>query len=333
MLKTALAIIIICVAAIVAGSGLSVVGYQASSSMITVTSTQNFPTATTITSGSISTTTEATQSSVQSTIIDYAYSIRSPGTQYCGEWDETHSTIDQGTVNISFSVTGNYPVDFWMLNPQQYTAWQAISSCSGDEGYSGLTSRIGRAQWDTTVEVPSSGVYYFVFMNENNNAVSISLSVSANYLSQTTEAIFLTSFTTQSSTWQTSALAVNPQQAGLGPVFFLGIVLIAVGAAVFAFSYMRSGGEPRGGETRTFGSDVMNQVTVAVPPPAPPEPVPVQAVTELKPAEAATEVKPKSRSRRGAKKAPNIFCPQCGAELPADSTFCNKCGSKIDAEE
>lgn len=317
-MKTVILILAACVIAIVAGGGLSFLGFQASSATVTVTSTQTFPTATTMTSGSITTTTATTEASLQNDVLDHTYNLDAPGTQYCGIYDETHTTIDPGTLSISFTVNGNDGVDFWMMSSQQWNSWP--SSCKADEAYQGMASRIGVTHWDTTVNVPSTGVYYFVFLNENNHAVSISLSVTRTYVALTTEALFLTSYTTESSTWQTSALAVNQQQAGYGPIFFIGVIILIAGAAGFFFYYSRSREGGGGGEIRTFGGEPAKQVTIEVPPPE---------ATQI-----ATPAPPKRGGRRGArKKEPNIFCPQCGTELPPDSTFCKACGNKIESDE
>jgi hypothetical protein len=59
-MKAVVAVFVVCTVAYPAGSGISLMGYQVSSVTITVTATQTFPRATTITSEKITTTTATT---------------------------------------------------------------------------------------------------------------------------------------------------------------------------------------------------------------------------------------------------------------------------------
>jgi hypothetical protein len=186
-----------------------------------------------------------------------------------------------------------------------------------------MASRVGATQWQTTVQVPSTDVYYFVFMNRNNNAITASLSVTQTVVTQTTEPLFMTSYATLSSTWQTSALSPSQQQVGLGPLFFAGLVVLIIGLAGLLYS-RRMGEGGTGQPTQVFGDEAIHSVTIDVTPP--------DETKHVAPSEATAVSSPKTPSEQVAKKTPSIFCPQCGTELSADSTFCKACGSKIDTD-
>jgi hypothetical protein len=302
-MKAAFLVLAACILAIVAGSGLSIAGFQASSATVTVTGIQTFSTATTVTNETIATTT--TQASVQSDVLEHTYNIPSPTTLgNCGMYDNAYAKLDPGTLSISFTVTGSDVVDFWVLNSQQWTTWQSITDCQAVESYPGLTSILGVNSWTTTLDVPATGIYYFVFLNKNPEGVSISLSVKEGFSVQTTAEIFLTSYSTQSSTWLTSASVASQQPAGLGPAFYLGIALVVVGVVAAFLYYTRKRAR------ETYGQEG-SPVTVEVPPQ---EPVVVPV--------------PSKKSR--AEDTPNMFCPYCGKELPAGSTFCNACEKEIE---
>ena len=242
------------VVALAAGGTLSFSGYQASSSTITVTSTQSFTTATTVTNSSVSTSSVTTQTTNENDVYDHTVSIQAPSSDHCGFYDDTtYTTLDQGTFRITFSA-GNDPVDFWMLTTGQHAAWVAITSCEEARAYNGTVSRVGVSHWDTTVNVPSAGVYYFAFMNSNNHAVSISFAVSRLQTTQTTEILVATNYLTASSTWPTQTLATNQEAVGLGPLFFLGTALLVIGVVVLGFFYIRSRGESADGDTRKTGN-------------------------------------------------------------------------------
>lgn len=299
--------LVVSVVALAAGGTLSFSGYQASSSTITVTRTQSFMTAMTTTNSSVSISSATTQTTNENDVYDHTYSIDAPGSNYCGYYDDSaYTTLDQGTVRISFSA-GNDPVDFWMLTPDQHKAWVAITTCDGDRAYTGTASRMGVTHWDTTVDVPSTGVYYFLFMNSNSHTVSVSLTVSALSITQTTEMLAATSYLTASSTWPTQTLAANQQAAGLGLLFFLGTALLVIGVVVLGFFYVRSRGERvDSGTTNTR----MYEDTAA---------------------SAAIIAAPSSETKADTEASASVaYCSECGAEIPKDSRFCKKCGTKVE---
>ena len=305
-MKSAFILLTACALAILAGGGLSFVGYEASSATVTVTSTQTFLTAATSTSGIVATTTATTQTGFQSDVLEHSYNIPSPTLGDCGTYDDAYAKLDPGKLSISFSVTGSDVVDFWVLNAEQWTTWQSINSCSGVESYPGLASIVGVNSWTTNLTVPTSGIYYFVFVNKNAEGVSISISVTEGYTIQTTEAVFSTNYSTLTSTWQTAASTASQQQAGLGLGFFVGAALLIVGGVGAALWYNRT--RTRGGNGRE-GSEVTVEV-----PSQEPVVIPVSSREERGP---------------GDEEAPNTFCPYCGRELPAGSTFCIACEKEI----
>jgi hypothetical protein len=117
-MQRGLIILVVSIIAVVAGGGLPFAGYQASSTIITVTSTHSFQTATTLASGSVTISSVTTQVTNQNDAYSHNYSLDSPGSEYCGLYDGKYMTLDLGVVVISFSTKGNDPVDFWMLNSQ-----------------------------------------------------------------------------------------------------------------------------------------------------------------------------------------------------------------------
>ena len=258
-----------------------------------------------MTSEAVDTLTSTTQAILQSNILQHTYSIPSPNpTSECGIYDETDAKLGPGQLSVSFAVVGSDTVDFWVLNSQQWTTWQSITNCQEAESYPGLTSIVGVNSWNTTVTVPATDLYYFVFVNKNNEGVTISLSVNEMSSAQTTQELFLTSYTTQSSTWQTSALVTYQQLAGLGTSFFLGIAFL-LGASVgliLAYRNRRHEGEVSG-------------VTVEIPS-----------------AEAGSAQLAGARARGGSRLV-KIICPHCRSEIAADGMFCSVCGNKIEPEE
>jgi hypothetical protein len=180
-----------------------------------------------------------------------------------------------------------------------------------------MASRFGVSSWQTTVNVPSTGVYYFVFMNSNDHSVSASLSVTSLTATQTTVILWSSSYSTESSTRPTQTLSTNQQPAGLGVACFLGATFLFVGGVACAFFFVRSRGEMNhsgSGGTRMYEDTVSSQAKVAIPP----------AETE----KADTTV-PKAKGRGGRKRAAVTYCSQCGTEIPKDSMFCKQCGTKV----
>jgi len=185
----------------------------------------------------------ATQTT-QTERITHTFDIKSPGPQYGCIHDEASATLDAGTIYMSISTTGNVSVDFWMLNTEQWLAWRALTTCSGYRATPGIVSRFAVSHWESTVNVPSTGVYYFVFLNSNQYPVSISFTFTAPHFVQATVVLGSTSYATQSSTWRTLMLATTQQPVGLGVIFYLGAVFLVIGVATLVLSYVRSRGEP-----------------------------------------------------------------------------------------
>jgi hypothetical protein len=325
-------IFIACAAALVTGGMLSVSDYLASSSTITVTSTQPLTTSATITATSVSTSTVTTQTTTGHPLLQKTLNIPSPGGNYCGMYESAYTTLDPGTYRITFSA-GSDPVDFWMLGTNQRSTYVATTTqgCDAVRTISGTVSRMGVTSWDTTVSVSSTDMYYFVFMNSNNDAVSVSLTVSTSSNVQTTEILEATNYLTSSSTWSTQTLAMNQQTQGLSPLFYIGLVLLVAGT-VLGYFYSRSHGE---NERRQLEGGI----TVPYTPPdltiEKPEATTVRENEETEVKRTLSEdtaVKIEPSELTTAKRMDDqsvMFCEKCGAKLNRESKYCFECGTKV----
>jgi len=278
----------------VLGAGLSYSGYAESTQVVTVKSTQSYTIMSTKTLPS--TRTELSVFTTKSTlsILDEGIDIRGiKGTKYGGYYDYTSSTIYAGKVNISYRSEGG-PVDFWMLNENAFKAFQARHNV--DPGVDSVASKMRSTSGEFTVNLQETAVYYFVFLNQNQGPVSITLHVDGGL---ETEVVTRTNehveYSTQVDTLVTQTVSSSSHPVGLGLTFFAGIGSI-VGAAVVLLV---------GARRRPLS------VSVSAPQPA------------ARVAEPASSVIPPSPLPPVGK-----FCINCGASLPKQAGFCNKCGSR-----
>ena len=247
-------------------------------------------------------------------------------------YESAYTTLDPGTYRITFSA-GSDPVDFWMLGTNQRSTYVATTTqgCDAVRTISGTVSRMGVTSWDTTVSVSSTDMYYFVFMNSNNDAVSVSLTVSTSSNVQTTEILEATNYLTSSSTWSTQTLAMNQQTQGLSPLFYIGLVLLVAGT-VLGYFYSRSHGE---NERRQLEGGI----TVPYTPPdltiEKPEATTVRENEETEVKRTLSEdtaVKIEPSELTTAKRMDDqsvMFCEKCGAKLNRESKYCFECGTKV----
>ena len=273
----------------VLGAGLSYSGYKAGLQTATVTSTQQLTTTSAITSATAIMTSTITTSATK-VLFSETISFEAPGKEYCGIYDSRYLSIDAGQVHVLFNSIGG-PVDFWMLSSAQWEKWQstATKSCDLLLKVPAVASRFGSVSYEFTMNIASSGLYYFGFMNRNSESVYVDLKVDLSY-----QEVVLTEntyYSTERIPYVTNTIIVSSHSAGLGLLFYSGIVLIAAAGIVLAISRRKSGTQPH------------------VPP----------AISVVPPAQVATP----------APTAPTaVYCIDCGASIPSHATFCNKCGTK-----
>ena len=273
----------------VLGAGLSYSGYKAGLQTATVTSTQQLTTTSAITSATAIMTSTITTSATK-VLFSETISFEAPGKEYCGIYDSRYLSIDAGQVHVSFNSIGG-PVDFWMLTQAQWGKWDstATKSCDLLLKVPAVVGRFGSVSHDFTTNIPSSGTYYFAFMNRNSASVYIDLKVNLSY-----QEVVLrenTYYSTESSPYVTNKIIASSHPAGLGLIFYSGIVLIVAAGTILAVNRRKGATQPQ------------------VPP----------AISVVPPVQVATP----------APTAPTaVYCIDCGASIPPHAAFCNKCGTK-----
>lgn len=282
----------------VLGAGLSYLGYNESLGTLTVTARQSVTVTSTMTVASTSEESTVMSTSGTSWILqDELIDIPAGTTQkYCGYTASRYAYLDAGQAHVSYHTESTYhPVDFWMLNEEQWTRWSNLRYCEQLLAFQGIATKISRSGYEFTTEIGSAGTYYFVFMNENRFSITVTLNVDAGMqTSEVTLTKATTVYSTQVSPYVTEKVTVSARPVGFGLLFYAGIGLIAVAVVALAISRMRSAA-PR------------------TAPPSTSAPAVVQAGPVVSPAAATSAEK---------------FCTNCGAPLSARASFCNKCGSK-----
>jgi hypothetical protein len=281
----------------VVGAGLSYSGYNESLQILTVTSTQQTTVTSTRTVATASRefvlmTTSSTNWILQDEIINLPGSSFAP---YC-YIDSLHVYLEAGQVHVSYHTDGR-PIDFWMMNDDDYTRWQGIRYCSELKSFQGIrkpfVSKLSRSGYEFTSEVSSAGVYYFAFLSGNFDPVSVTLNVDTGMqVSQVTITREKTLYSTHVTPIVTERVTSTEHLAGFGLLFYAGIGLI--GAAAIAL--------------------VMSRTKNVVPKAAPLASVPVVPTSPV----VSTPLAPTAGK----------FCISCGTPLPAHAIFCNKCGTK-----
>jgi len=343
--KTGTLLIILAIVTVVAGAGLSFSGYNESLQPVTMTSTQSFTTTSTKVMATVRTESIVSMTSSTISIFSDVVEIDPPSKKYCGFYEHVDLNLDQGTLHVSYSSTGGR-VDFWLLNEKQWREWKSINSCEDSRRVKGVASRFASDSYEFTVDIQSPGLYYFLFLNTNKKAVSITLSVDGGTVrTEVTMTQRSTSYSTQEILVPTQSVNTITRSAGFGLLFFSGIALIIIGGIVLVLG--RSRYRPQEAASSPWE-----------PQPAPPADVPaLQAQTqdtryfeilakleELKTRGKISEetyhklkkdywknlagVAPSPLAPSGAEPATGKFCMNCGAALPAHVAFCNKCGFK-----
>jgi hypothetical protein len=296
-LKTGSLILVFMIVLAVLGAGLSYLGYNESLGTLTVTTSQ--PITATSTKTIASTSEESTVMTTSGTswiLQDELFDFPATGQHYCGYWSGHPAYLEAGQVHVSYHTESTYhPVDFWMLTGDDWTRWSNLRYCEQFLAFQGIVTKMSRSGSEFTTEIGSAGTYYFVFMNENNYPITVTLNVDAGLqTSEVTLTKATTVYSTQVSPYVTEKVTVSTRPVGFGLLFYAGIGLIAVAVIALAISRMKSAAPRRA-------------------PPSTSAPVVAKAGPVVSPA-AAT----------GAGK----FCTNCGAPLSARASFCNKCGSQ-----
>jgi hypothetical protein len=271
----------------VLGAGLSYSGYKASLQTATVTSTQQLTTTSAITSATATVISTITTSATK-VLLSETISLEAPGKEYCGWWDSRYLSIDAGQVHVSFNSIGG-PVDFWMLTQVQWQKWNSTKGCDPLLKLPAVASRFGSVSYDFTTSISSSGTYYFAFMNRNSQSVYIDLKVNLSY--QEVVLRESTYYSTESSPYVTNTIIASSHPAGLGLLFYSGIILIVAAGIILAVNRRKGATQPH------------------VPP----------AISVVPPVQVATPVPTAPTA---------VYCIDCGASIPPHAAFCNKCGTK-----
>jgi len=301
MMKMSAALVVLALVLAVLGAGLSYSGYNESLKPVTTTSTRTFTVTSTTVVASTSTESVVMTTSSTSTILSTVFDLSAPGPGYCGVYAYFDVTLDAGQAHVSYnSVTasGHIPtkVDFWMLTSDQWDEWEKVPDCGGLFLVKSILQRAGSnalSTYEFTRDMPSSGVYYFVFLDKAEEA-SITLVIDGGVGQSTvTVTSYHTLYSTHETQFPTQTEVTSSRPAGFGALLFSGIGLIAVAVVAFAIS-RRKGTAPSLAHVPPAGPFARTQVVSPTP----------SALTVGK------------------------FCTNCGAALPAHASFCNKCGTK-----
>ena len=341
-MKTGSLLVILAIVTVVAGAGLSFSGYNESLQPVTITSTQSLTTTSTKVMATVRTESIVSVTSSTISILSDVVEIDPPSKKYCGMYETVDLNLDQGTLHVSYSSTGGR-VDFWLLNEKQLREWKRINSCEDSRQVKGVASRFASDSYDFTVDIQSSGLYYFLFLNTNKKAVSITLSVDGGTVrTEVTMTQRSTSYSTQEILVPTQSVNTITRSAGFGLLFFSGIALIIIGGIVLVV-----------GRSRYRPQEVASSFQAATPADVPALQAQTQdtryfeilaKLEELKTHGKISEetyhklkkdywknlagVAPSPLAPSGAEPATGKFCMNCGAALPAHVAFCNKCGFK-----
>ena len=223
------------------GGGLSFVGYNQSLQQVTVTNTRSFLVTSTLTSTSTSSESLTTSTTTLSPILTDQFMLDATGPSHCDTLNNDqitrdHVPVNSGQIHVSFSSSGG-PVNFWILSDSQYSAWGNAQTCTARLAIPAVFLRAGTVSFDGIAQIPSTGYYYFVFDN-TNQASSVSVSFEADNLIQVKVTVtnYVSSYSTQSTTFPTQQVVSQIQPAGFGSIFYLGLAIAIVGIAACLLS-------------------------------------------------------------------------------------------------
>jgi energy-converting hydrogenase Eha subunit E len=232
-------LVLVSVAIAVVGCGFSFVGYNQSTQIITFTNTQSFTTSSLFTITSLSTAPTSTIISSSSMAVYDNILINAADSDSCYYNGAIHS-LDAGQAQISFLASGGQ-VHFWMFTESQFSQFKRTFLCIRTGELPSLLesdSLVGQPT-SGSVQVPTAGFYYFVFLNWNNRPVSISLTVIQNISTRglaVNPVVGL--YTTGTTTVPTQKVSTIVAPAGLGQLFYLG--LASIGVVIIILVYDRS---------------------------------------------------------------------------------------------
>ena len=116
-----------------------------------------------------------------SLILSDQFSIDGTGGKSCDQINQAQINADRKYLNaglIRVSFTANQSVNFWFLNPSQYSAWSAAVTCPARLAAPSILTLASRLNYsNNTILIPRTDDYYFVFDNTNAGGVTVSLVV------------------------------------------------------------------------------------------------------------------------------------------------------------
>jgi hypothetical protein len=234
-LKISGLLLIIFIAIAVVGGGVSLMGYNDSLRVTTLTSTY---TSVAISTGVVTLTSAETSVVTASSIVAIAHTSDVVAPCYL-DVKTLHLPL-AGRLHISYNVTGGV-ADFWLMDKRTWNDWQSTGNCGSLRSIPGIVHNFGSSGYDVNVELPSSGTYEVVF-----NAVQSSVMVAVNIdfifpPSVVTLTTVRTGYSTKTSTVTTEMTTPVSQPAGLGMPFFSGIALVTVAVIAIAVAMKRKG--------------------------------------------------------------------------------------------
>lgn len=217
-------------------------------------------------------------------------------------------TIDPGTTEVLGTLgPPNIPLDFFIMNMQQYKIFKS-GKCG--QGYEGIVTEHINAKSTHSLDWknPPPGWYLFIFSNEDTNTPSLTIpfviwitytetSVSTIYTVMSSQ-LLLTATETVTSLQTTS---VSSGTEFLSSPILIGAVIVVIAAILGALLYSKS---RRARPLKTPDARIAG--------------------------EAATlqRVAGEPSAKQPPKQAEDVFCIQCGVKLALGSKFCKKCGAK-----
>lgn len=158
------------------------------------------------------------QTTYSNSVLSDSYIINgTAGTQYgCSinyyQTDRDAITLSAGNIRVSYSSAGG-AVNLWVMSQDEYSSWTAPGhDCNSIKALPALVTRLYSHGDDIIVSIPTAGVYYFVFDNENRALVSVRINIET-----------VQTWTMSQTGDQTN---VTRPSFSLGPAFYFGVILV-----------------------------------------------------------------------------------------------------------